>query len=100
MSLALAGILGALWGLTIWGRYWDVLPRSPDPAFGRIYPFSMRGVTVYETLQERTYLNDIWNLSSGAFYTGFALALAYKWKSDKLEKHFRAKMNRTGQPNL
>jgi hypothetical protein len=81
--LTVAGIAGALWALTLWGRYWDILPRSPDPATGRIYPYSMRGVTVYETVQERMHLNRVESLSSGAFWIGFALALGYKWKSGK-----------------
>jgi hypothetical protein len=79
--LIVAGISGALWALTVWNRYWDVLPRSPDPASGRIFPFSMRGVIVYETLQERSYLDRIEDLSAIAFYVGFALALAYRWRS-------------------
>ncbi len=79
--LIVIGILGALWAFTVWSRYWNILPRSPDPASGRVYPFSMRGVTVYETIQERVYLNRIEDVSAGAFYIGFALALVYEWKS-------------------
>ena len=79
--LVLAGIAGALWGFAVWNGYWDILPRSPDPASGRICAFSMRGITVYETIHERAYLNHVWDISAGAFYIGFALALAYKWKS-------------------
>ena len=41
----------------------------------------MRGVIVYETLQERSYLDRIEDLSAIAFYVGLALALAYRWKS-------------------
>ena len=81
MVLVVTGILGALWSVSVWNQYWDILPRSPDPASGRVYPFSMRGVTVYETLRERTYLDRIENLSAATFCVGFALALAYKWKS-------------------
>jgi len=79
--LIVAGTLGALWGLAVWNRYWDILPRSPDLASGRVNPFSMRGVIVYETPQEGAYLNRVWDLSAGAFYVGFALGLAYKWNS-------------------
>ena len=95
ITLTIAAILGGLWGLTIYGRYWDVLPRSPDASSGRIYPFGMRGITVYETLQEHKYLDYIETLSSAAFYAGFALALAYEWKSGELRRYFRGEVTRT-----
>jgi hypothetical protein len=96
--LAVAGLLGLCWGLTTWGRYWDILPRSPDPASGRIYPFKMRGVTVYESFQERAFFSYVWNLSWAVFYAGFGLGLAQRWISGKQKKHPQSKINRAMGP--
>lgn len=88
ITLFMIGFLGQWWGLTIWNRYWDVLPRSPDVTNGRIYPFGMRGVTVYESLQERRKLSFIEGLSLGLCCTGFALGLACEWKKGTLKRFF------------
>jgi hypothetical protein len=95
--VAVVGLLGLCWGLAIWGRYWDILPRSPDPAAGRIYAFKMRGVTVYESLQERRFLNYVWNLSWTLFYAGFGLGVAERWKSSKRKQRLHGRMKQAGQ---
>src|SRR4051812_37479982 len=39
--------------------YYDKLPRSPDPASGRIYPDNFHGVGVYLTAQEHFRLHSL-----------------------------------------
>lgn len=55
-------VCSGAWGV-LWGRYYDKLPRSPQPATGRTYEMNMGGVAVYATSGERHQLDMVGNIS-------------------------------------
>ena len=57
--LALCGGLGILYWTVVWYQYYDRLPRSPQPATGRVYVMNMHGVAVYATYRERHHVHVI-----------------------------------------
>ncbi len=79
-ALAIAGLLGVLWGMGIWSDYAENLPRSPNPATGNIYPLSIHGLVVYQTLRERRLLDNWDHWSWGIAIFGFVLAMIHEWR--------------------
>ena len=63
--VAISGLMGGLCSWAIWLRYFDTLPRQPDPISARIYARNMHGITIYQTKAEDLFLS-IW---SGVSYT-------------------------------
>ena len=50
--LIILGVGAFVWLIYIQLRYWDVMPREPDPSTGRIYAFSAMRFQVYVTKEE------------------------------------------------
>lgn len=86
ITLCVAGLLGALWSMAIYNLYFDNLPRSPNPATGSLYPLNIHGVVVYQTLKERSHLDNWEHWSWGTFIFGFVLGLIHQWRSGELRK--------------
>lgn len=78
--LALIGLTGIVWTASTWFQYQRVLPRHPDPVAGRLYPLNVHGIVVYQTRDERNWLDEI-QYSSMAVYAASALmAVIYRKK--------------------
>ena len=73
----------------IWNRYFDTLPRRPDPASGRVYPLNIHGIVVFQTHAEKLRLDLTDNISFGVLALG-GLICALE------ERHWR----RTGGKNI
>ena len=84
--LFLVGILGVCWSTTIWYQYADNLPRSPNPVTGSIYPLNTHGIVVYQTLKERSHLDNWEHWSWGIAIFGFVLGLIHQWGTGGLWK--------------
>lgn len=91
VSILLMGPALAVWLYTgvIWNRYLDTLPRSPEPAIGRIYPLNIHGIVVFQTHAEKLRLDLTSNISFGALALGGLIGLLE-------ERHWR----RTGGRNI
>ena len=85
-ALCLAGLLGWIWTFGIWDHYFQFLPRSPNPAAGRIYPLSIHGIVVYQSLKERSRLDSWDHWSFGIFCCGMVLGGIHQWRSGQLWK--------------
>ena len=73
-----AGMLGWLRAVEIWYQYWS-LPHSPNPATGNIYPLSIHGYVVYQTLKEQLR-RERWEFGSlEVLGLGIALGTFHKW---------------------
>jgi hypothetical protein len=78
-----AGLIGQAVSQSIWTHYFHTLPRSPDPAVGRVYPLNMHGIIRYQTQGERTRLDAVEYSSTGLFFTGLIIGAIQRWKSGK-----------------
>lgn len=87
------GVAWACWFYMLWYHYYDILPRSPQPSIGRIYPINMHGFTKYATRNELSHINTtediffawiaIWLLVGGIFNKDLlAKGDDKKWHSD------------------
>jgi len=83
IALFVAGGGRVLWSIGIQYQYADSLPRSPHPATGSLYPLNMHGVVVYQTLKERSRLDDWSYWSWGIIILSFVLGLIHEWRSRK-----------------
>src|SRR5207249_3115959 len=63
LGLMLCGLIGFVGSGAVWYVYYDTLPRSPQPATGRIYALNMHGVALYATSTERRRLDMLENIS-------------------------------------
>ena len=79
----IAGILGLLWTMAIYNAYIDNLPRFPDPATGNIYPLNAHGVGVYQTLAERSHLDNVEYASWTCIIFSFVLGMIHQWREDR-----------------
>ncbi|HEV2348774.1 MAG TPA: hypothetical protein VG028_02905 [Terriglobia bacterium] len=55
--MAIAGLACVLYWTLVWYHYYDILPRSPQPAQGRVWALNMHGVTAYATREEQKRLD-------------------------------------------
>jgi hypothetical protein len=79
--VGLIGLAGILWTSSIWYQYQRTLPRYPDPAAGRVYPLNVHGIVVYQTRDERNWLNEIQ-------YSSIAVFAASAWMAAIHQKKF------------
>jgi hypothetical protein len=82
-ALLVSGILGLLWGMAIYNVYLDKLPRSPNPTTGNIYSLNIHGVAVYQTLRERSHLDNVEHGSWAIIIFGGVLGLIWQWSEDE-----------------
>ena len=80
LFLGLLGLAGCIWTAALWNQQLISLPRSPDPAHGRIYPRNIHGICVYQTGQERDYLQKVQNCSLGVFVVSVLMSIVGKRK--------------------
>jgi len=59
ITLAILGLVGISWSSSLWYQYQRTLPRHPDPVAGRIYPLNVHGIVVYQTRDERNWLDEV-----------------------------------------
>jgi len=77
--VGLIGLAGIVWTASIWYQYQRLLPRHPDPVAGRVFPLNVHGIVVYETRDERNWLDEI-QYSSMAIFAASALMAAIHQK--------------------
>ena len=70
LALVLTGVASLLSLTVLWYHYYDTLPRSPEPATGKIYVMNMHGVAVYATRTQRHRLDFMENLSFILLFAG------------------------------
>ena len=51
-ALMVLGLGAFVWLCFVQLRYWDAMPREPDPTSGRVHPFNAMRSFVYVTRQE------------------------------------------------
>ena len=83
-SIALCGLglSGWVWAMSVYQSYLN-LPSSPNSAKGSIYPLSIHGSVVYQTLQQKLYRErwEFWSMA--VFCCGGALYAVHRWISEK-----------------
>jgi hypothetical protein len=69
-------------GLLLWfglsNHEVSTFPRLANPSIGSVFPRSINGIVIYETLSEKALYDRIEYGSFVIFGTGFALLLIYK----------------------
>jgi hypothetical protein len=65
--MGIIGLVGISWTAGIWYQYQRTLPRHPDPETGCIYPLNVHGIVVYQTLDERNWLDEVQYSSFAVF---------------------------------
>jgi len=65
------GVAWACWYYMLWYHYYDILPRSPQPSIGRIYPINMHGFTKYATRKELRHIDT----TEDIFFAWIAIGL-------------------------
>jgi hypothetical protein len=78
--VGLIGLAGIVWTASIWYRYQRTLPRHPDPVVGRVYPLNVHGIVVYQTGDERNWLDEIQYSSIAVFAASALMAAIHKKK--------------------
>jgi hypothetical protein len=63
ITLLVIGFGGLLYSCVVWNQYYRQLPRSPQPALGRVYVLSEKGVIAYATRREWYRLTLVEELS-------------------------------------
>ncbi len=84
--LMFVGLIGQGLSQGIWTHYFHTLPRSPDPATGRVYPPNMHGIITYQTPEERWLLSAAEYLSGGVFFVGLLIGFFQHWESGGFNK--------------
>jgi hypothetical protein len=72
ITAGVIGLAGIVWTSSIWFEYQRTLPRRPDLVAGRVYPLNVHGIVVYQTRDERNWLDEI-QYSSIAIFAASAL---------------------------
>jgi len=90
LVFSIIGLTCWLWTAAIWFRYSDILPRSPNPTTGSVYPLNIHGIVVYETLSERSRLENWTHLSWGMLVLAVALGIVDQSKKDRSGGRARA----------
>jgi len=98
IAIGVAGLVGILWTASIWYEYQRVLPRRPDQPAGRVYPLNVHGIVVYQTREERDWLNEIQYSSIALFAASALMAAIYKKKFGTPPVPPSHRFGRTGGP--
>jgi hypothetical protein len=78
--MGLIGLAGIVWTSSLWYEYQRTLPRHPDTAAARLYPLNVHGIVVYQTRDERNWLDEIQYSSIALFALGGLMGLIYEKK--------------------
>jgi len=74
------GLVGFSWSSSLWYQYQRTLPRHPDPAAGNVYPLNIHGIVVYQTRDERNWLNEVEYSSIAVFAVAALMGLVHERK--------------------
>jgi hypothetical protein len=80
IMVGLLGLAGIVWTSSLWYAYQRTLPRHPDPVAGRVYPLNVHGIVVYQTRDERNWLDEIQYSSIGLFAASALMAAIHQKK--------------------
>ena len=80
ITIAFVGLAGILWTSSIWYHYQRTLPRRPDPVAGHVYPLNVHGIVVYQTRDERKWLDEIQYSSIAVFAVGALIGALHQKK--------------------
>ena len=80
VAISLIGLAGWIWSAQLEHRYQDTLPRSSNSSTGSIYPLNVHGIVVYQTRDQRNWLNELQYSSFSVFLIGGLMLLAYTRK--------------------
>jgi hypothetical protein len=80
ITMGIVGLVGISWSSSLWYQYQRTLPRHPDPVAGRIYPLNVHGIVVYQTRDERNWLDEIDYSSIAVFAAGGLMGAIYQKK--------------------
>src|SRR5579863_10008240 len=80
IAIALVGLAGWIWSAQLEFHYQETLPRSPNPATGSIYPLNVHGIVVYQTRDERDWLNELQYSSFVVFLVGGLIGFLFEKK--------------------
>jgi hypothetical protein len=74
----------AVWLYTavIWNRYFETLPRVPNPVTERIYPRNIHGIVVFQTHAEKVRLDMMSCVSLAVLTLGIVIGILEErhWK--------------------
>lgn len=88
VALGILGIAGLLWTLGRESYKASSLPRSPDPAVGRVFPDNIHGIVIYETRSQKHDSDHIEVTSFSMLGLSLVLSLIYrrKWGVGQVSK--------------
>jgi hypothetical protein len=78
VTLAIIGLGGWIWSANLTFAYQARLPRHADPTTGNVYPLNVHGIVVYQTRDERNFLDDLQYSSIAVFVAGLLTGAIYK----------------------
>jgi len=80
ITISLIGLAAWIYAGQLEYQYQATLPRSPSPATGNIYPLNVHGIVVYQTRDERNWLDEIQYSSFAVFLAGALMSLLHTKK--------------------
>jgi hypothetical protein len=80
ITMGVVGLAGFCWSSSLWYQYQRTLPRQPDVGAGRIYPLNVHGIVVYQTHDERSWLDEVEYSSIAVFVAGGLMGTFYQRK--------------------
>src|SRR5258708_37926606 len=83
VTVSVATLIDAFWYWHIWNVYYDILPRSPDKASGRVYVDNFHGIAIYETYEERRRLQVLDYSSEALTLIILSGAAVHTWRAGR-----------------
>ena len=80
VTLFLVAFVGSIWSASLFYRYQGTLPRHPDVAAGSVYPLNVHGIVVYQTRDERNWLDEVFYCSILLAAASGLIAMIYRTK--------------------
>jgi hypothetical protein len=80
VALFLVALSGCIWSADLYYQYQGTLPRHSNPATGNVYPLNVHGIVVYQTRDERNWLNEVLYSSIAVAAASGLMALIYRKK--------------------
>jgi hypothetical protein len=94
------GLAGILWTSCLWYEYQRTLPRRPDPVTRRVYPLNVHGIVVYQTRDERNWLDEIQYSSIAVFAASALIGALHQKKFGRPPTPPSNRFGQTGRPRL
>ncbi len=80
ITMGIVGLVGFSWSSSLWYQYQRMLPRHQNPVAGSIYPLNVHGIVVYQTREERNWLDEVEYSSIAVFAASFLMGGIYQRK--------------------